>query len=97
MRERNFFFTKNVTERSTPRWTRYLVLAPAAIAAMLLAIFFFAVFAALFVIGSLGLGIWFWWLRRKFRKAAASGQPLEGEYWVIERKTSIIEQKNTSE
>ena len=96
MRERDFFFTKDVFGRlsTAPHRTRYLVLVPTAIAAVFLAIFFFAVFAALFVAGSIGMGIWFWWLRRKLRKAAAAGQPLEGEYTVIEKHTSIIERRD---
>jgi hypothetical protein len=100
MNERDLgdFFKDRALRGSQPLiWLQYLGLALGGMVAISLAIFFFAVFAAFFVIGGLGVGIWFWWLRRKLRKAAAAGQPLEGEYVVIEKHTSIIEREDFSD
>ncbi len=88
--------TRTSTEESVrvfsgSSWLYYLILLPALIASVLLAIFFFAAFLPLFVLAAVSIGLRFWWLRRKLRKAAGK-QTLEGDYVVIE-KTRIIERK----
>lgn len=73
-------------------WTVYLLVLPAFLGVVLLAIFFFAAFLALSVLAAVGLGLWFWWVRRRFRKLVWRAQTLDGEYVVIE-ETTIIEKK----
>ncbi|MGH8657734.1 MAG: hypothetical protein ACREV4_04415 [Gammaproteobacteria bacterium] len=73
------------------RWTVYLLVVPAFVAVALLAAFFFAAFLALSVLGAVGLGLWFWWVRRRFRKLARA-RTLDGEYVLIE-ETQVIEKK----
>ncbi|MGH8659275.1 MAG: hypothetical protein ACREV4_12595 [Gammaproteobacteria bacterium] len=74
------------------RWTIYLLVVPAFVAVALLAAFFFAAFVALSILGAVGLGLWFWWVRRRFRKLART-RTLDGECVVIE-ETQVIEKKN---
>ena len=66
-------------------WVSYLILVPAALAAVLLAMFFFAAFLAVFALAALVFSVRLWWLRRKLRKAADS-HTLEGEYQVVEEE-----------
>ncbi|MGH8644906.1 MAG: hypothetical protein ACREX4_10785 [Gammaproteobacteria bacterium] len=73
------------------RWTVYLLILPAFVAVALLAALFFAAFLALFAVAGVGLGLWFWWVRRRFRKLARA-RTLDGEYVVIE-ETQVIEKK----
>jgi hypothetical protein len=72
-------------------WLNYLILLPVLIVTVLLAIFFFAAFLALFALAAVGLGLRLWWLRRKLRKSTGA-QTLEGDYVVIE-KSHLIERK----
>lgn len=74
-------------------WAAKLILVPVFAATVLLAVFFFAVFAALLAVAAGGIGLWLWWRRRKLRKAG-NVQTLEGDYVVIERSTEIMEQRN---
>ncbi|MDE2088737.1 MAG: hypothetical protein KGJ12_01810 [Gammaproteobacteria bacterium] len=66
-------------------WVSYLIMVPAALAAVLLAMFFFAAFLAVFALAALVFSVRLWWLRRKLRKAA-DGHTLEGEYTVVEEE-----------
>ena len=66
-------------------WLSYLILVPAALAAVLLAVFFFAAFLAVFALAALVFSVRLWWLRRKLRKAA-DDHTLEGEYTVVEEE-----------
>jgi predicted neutral ceramidase superfamily lipid hydrolase len=71
--------TTGLPEESVPaspfsRWISFLILIPVILAAMVLAVFFFSVFLALFLIAGSVLSLWMWWLRRKWRRAV----PLEG-------------------
>lgn len=71
-----------------PGWRSYLLLAPLLVASVVLGVFFFTLFMALFAVAALVFGARLWWLRRKLRKAAAAGaagQPavLDGEYTVV--------------
>lgn len=88
--------TRTSTEESVrvlsgSSWLHYLIMLPVLIAAVLLAIFFFAAFLALFVLAAISLGLRFWWLRRKLRTTPGA-QTLEGDYVVIE-ETDIVERK----
>ncbi len=67
-----------------PNWITALLTLAVLAAGFLLAVFFFAVFAALFAVVAVGVGLRLWWLRRQLRKHAP-GQALDGEYIVIER------------
>jgi hypothetical protein len=69
-------------------WLNYLILLPLLTVAVLVAIFFFAAFLALFVLAAISLGLRFWWLRRKLCKTAGA-QALEGDYVIIEESHTI--------
>lgn len=73
-------------------WVSYLILVPATLAAVLLAMFFFAAFVAVFALAALVFSVRLWWLRRKLRKAA-DRHTLEGEYRVVgeEEQTRRLE------
>jgi hypothetical protein len=71
------------------RWIIYLISVPAFIAIAFFSAFFFSIFFPLFLFGGIILGLWFWWLRRKLRKADRS-EDLEGEYFVI-KEANIVE------
>ena len=73
-------------------WTSYLILVPAFVTVVLLTMFFFAAFLALFTLGAAGLGLGSWWLRRRLRKAR-SHQALKGEYVVI-KETKRVEKEH---
>lgn len=76
----------------TKRWMTYLALIPILILLVILGIFFFAAFLALFAIAAVGFGIRFWWLKRELAKSATSKnsvstveeETVEGEYIVID-------------
>ena len=57
---------------ATSRWGFYLILIPALALMAVLGMFFFAAFVALFVIVAAGLGIRFWWMRRKIQRSNPS-------------------------
>lgn len=71
------------------RWLTYLFLVPVFLVMMVLGIFFFTAFLALFAVAAAGLGFRLWWLRRKLQK---SEQAAEGDYVVIE-DAEIVEEK----
>ena len=73
------------------RWLTYLLLVPVLIFMVVLGIFFFTAFLALFVVAAAGFGLRLWWLRRKLRE---SGQTSEAEYAVIEDAEIVEETKN---
>lgn len=76
-------------------WLSFIMVLPLVIGALLVGIFFFTAFLALFSLVLLAVGARFWWMRRKLRRAATTtrGTPagqnrssaLEGEYVVIGR------------
>ncbi|MCO6429058.1 hypothetical protein [Nitrosomonas communis] len=51
------------------RWLFYLALIPVLIGLLILGVFFFSIFLALFVIIVAGIGIRFWWLRHKLQNS----------------------------
>lgn len=54
---------------ATSRWGFYLMLIPVVALMAVLGMFFFAAFVALFALIAAGLGIRFWWLKRKMQQA----------------------------
>ncbi len=86
---------------TTKRWMTYLVLIPILILLVILGIFFFAAFLALFAIAAVGFGIRFWWLKRELSKSVGSESPLstveketvEGEYAVVDEDDQAAEAK----
>lgn len=54
------------------RWLFYSALIPAFIIMLVLGVFFFSIFLALFVIAAVGVGVRLWWLRRKLQKTTAA-------------------------
>ncbi|MEO5654913.1 MAG: hypothetical protein ABIR00_02875 [Nitrosospira sp.] len=70
------------------RWLTYLLLAPFLIVMVVLGIFFFTAFLALFAVAAVGFGFRLWWLHRKLRK---SMDAVEAPYVVIE-DAEIIEE-----
>lgn len=70
------------------RWLTYLLLAPFLIIMVVLGIFFFTAFLALFAVAAVGFGLRLWWLRRKLRKSMDAE---EAPYVVIE-DAEIIEE-----
>lgn len=72
------------------RWATYLLLIPVFIVMVVLGVFFFTAFLALFAIAAVGISFRLWWLRRKLRK---SMEAEEGEYVVIE-DAEIVEERN---
>jgi hypothetical protein len=72
------------------RWLTYLLLVPLLIIMMVLGIFFFTAFLALFAIAAAGIAFRVWWLRRKLRE---SMQTPEAEYRVIEDAEIVEETK----
>ena len=84
------------------RWLTYLFLAPFFIIMVVLGIFFFTAFLALFAVAAVGFGFRLWWLRRKLQKTMdaenarmdtedARMDAKEAEYVVIE-DAEIIEE-----
>jgi hypothetical protein len=73
------------------RWLTYLLLVPVLIVMVVLGIFFFTAFLALFAVVAAGFGLRLWWLRRKSRE---SMQTAEAEYDVIEDAEIVEETKN---
>lgn len=77
------------------RWLTYLLLAPFLIIMVVLGIFFFTAFLALFAVAAVGFGLKLWWLRRKLRKTMDAEEAQmdveEAEYVVIE-DAEIIEE-----
>jgi Flp pilus assembly protein TadB len=73
------------------RWLTYLLLVPVLIVMVVLGIFFFTAFLALFAVVAAGFGLRLWWLRRKLRE---SMQTAEAEYNVIEDAEIVEETKN---
>ena len=77
------------------RWLTYLLLAPFFIIMVVLGIFFFTAFLALFAVAAVGFGLRLWWLRRKLRKSMDAEEARmdteEAEYAVIE-DAEIIEE-----
>ena len=71
------------------RLLTYLFLVPAFIVMVVLGIFFFTAFLALFAVAAAGLAFRLWWLRRKLQK---SGQAAEGDYVVIE-DAEVVEER----
>jgi len=76
----------------TRRWVSYLILIPILIVMMILGVFFFAAFLALFTIAAIGFGFRFWWVRRELIKSMNSdntvgtvetADTVEGEYVVV--------------
>jgi hypothetical protein len=76
----------------TRRWVSYLILIPILIVMMILGVFFFAAFLALFAIAAIGFGFRFWWVRRELIKSMNSdntvgtvetADTVEGEYVVV--------------
>ncbi len=57
---------------ATSRWGFYLILIPALALMAVLGMFFFAAFVALFSIVAAGLGLRFWWMRRKIQRSNPS-------------------------
>ena len=51
------------------RWLTYLLLVPLLIIMVVLGIFFFTAFLALFAVAAAGLAFRVWWLRRKLRQS----------------------------
>lgn len=86
---------------ATKRWVTYLALIPILILMVILGVFFFAAFLALFVIAAIGFGIRFWWLRRELAKSVGSASPIstvetetvEGEYVVFDENGQVAETK----
>jgi hypothetical protein len=73
------------------RWLTYLLLVPVLIIMVVLGIFFFTAFLALFAVAAVGFGFRLWWLRRKLRE---SMQASEAEYHVIEDAEIVDDAKN---
>jgi hypothetical protein len=73
------------------RWLTYLLLVPILIIMVVLGIFFFTAFLALFAVAAIGFGFRLWWLRRKLRE---SMQASEAEYDVIEDAEIVEETKS---
>ncbi len=76
----------------TRRWVSYLILIPILIVMMILGVFFFTAFLALFAIAAIGFGFRFWWVRRELIKSMNSdntvgtvetADTVEGEYVVV--------------
>jgi Flp pilus assembly protein TadB len=77
------------------RWLTYLLLAPFLIIMVVLGIFFFTAFLALFAVAAVGFGLRLWWLRHKLRKTMDAEETQmdveEAEYVVIEDAELIEE------
>ena len=73
------------------RWLTYLLLVPVLIVMVVLGIFFFTAFLALFAVAAAGLGLRVWWLRRKVQE---SMQASDAEYRIIEDAEIVDETKN---
>jgi hypothetical protein len=67
---------------ANPLW-----LLPAALLGIVLAGFFFALFLAIFAVAAVVLGLRFYWWRRARKQ---SGQTLEGDYIVIEKRKLLV-------
>lgn len=82
------------------RWALYLILIPVFILLVILGIFFFTAFFALFAVAAAGLALRLWWLRRKLRESldqrVSERGISEGEYVVIEDAEIIEETNGTS-
>jgi hypothetical protein len=73
------------------RWLTYLLLVPVLIIMVVLGIFFFTAFLALFAVAAIGFGFRLWWLRRKLRE---SMQTSEAEYHIVEDAEIVEETKS---
>lgn len=86
---------------TTKRWMTYLLLIPILILLVILGVFFFAAFLAIFTIAAVGFGIRFWWLKRELAKSVGSDSPVstveketvEGEYVVVDGDDQASEEK----
>ena len=76
------------------RWLTYLLLVPVLIVMVVLGIFFFTAFLALFAVAAAGLGLRLWWLRRKLRE---SMQASDAEYRIIEDAEIVEETKKQAQ
>ncbi len=81
---------ENIHITRANRWGTYLILIPVLALMAVLGMFFFAAFLALFAVAALGLGVRFWWMRRKFHQSV---QAEEGQSVVIEDAEIIEETK----
>jgi hypothetical protein len=73
------------------RWLTYLLLVPVLIIMVVLGIFFFTAFLALFAVAAIGFGFRLWWLRRKLHE---SMQTSEAEYHIVEDAEIVEETKS---
>jgi len=73
-----------------PIWAIWLIGIPLAIAATLLAVFFFTLFLIVFVLAATVVALRLWWLRRKPRGTGA-GEVIEGEYTVVRKSERLSE------
>ncbi len=77
----------------------FMLLIPVIFLAVVFAGFFFSVFFTLFLLAAASIGIRFWWIRRKLRKAyheaprhpPQPGQIVEAEYTVIKESVTVVE------
>jgi hypothetical protein len=100
--QRHFFINQPGGRFSTGSWLSYLIVLPFMLGAVVVGIFFFTAFLALFTLAVLAVAVRFWWLRRKLRRHTASGasatrQPgrsgvLEGEYVVVSKREEVRKQ-----
>jgi membrane protein implicated in regulation of membrane protease activity len=67
-----------------PLWAIWLIGVPIAIAATLLAVFFFTLFLIVFVSALTVVALRLWWLRRKLQRRQ-TGAVIEGEYTVVRK------------
>jgi hypothetical protein len=77
-------------------WRALLLLLPAGLV-VALALFFFAIFAAIFAVGAAAIGARFWWLRRKLAKSGGATTAIEGDYLVIERRQEKIDNRENDD
>lgn len=79
------------------RWLFYLTLIPIFIGLLILGVFFFSIFLALFVLLAVGIGLRLWWLRRKMQKSTKLDEEEKHaeieDAEIIEIKTNKSERK----
>jgi membrane protein implicated in regulation of membrane protease activity len=73
-----------------PLWAIWLIGIPLAVAATLLAVFFFTLFLVVFVLAATIVALRLWWLRRQLRNAR-SEEVIEGEYTVVRKSERLTE------